>query len=57
MAKTKQTRRRAYEYDHHYGIALSGKATGKRRRDIVSPGEAPPAPAKAAKPKSAVKKR
>jgi hypothetical protein len=57
MAKVKQARRRAYEYDHHYGIALQGKTAGKRSGDGVSRRPTAPGPAKAAKSKRAAKKR
>ena len=34
MAKTKPVarKRRAYEYDHHYGLTLTGKKAAKRAR-------------------------
>ena len=41
-----QARRRSYEYDHHYGLQVKGRATGKAGRGGGPPGGASPGRAK-----------
>jgi hypothetical protein len=56
MAKVQATsRRRNYEYDHHYGLGLA--ASSKTRQRVVSSRGKPPRPAQKVKATRAAKKR
>jgi hypothetical protein len=55
MAKT--PKRRAYEYDHHYGLALGGKTGSKAGRGRASSAATSSRPAKARSTKRSAKKR